>query len=128
MKIEHFGLQVDDPGAMADWYVTHLGFTIRREAESPNPVRFIADSDGDVMIEIYHNPMAGVPDYFSMDPLVLHIAYVCDDIDSETERLVAAGASVAAEARTTDAGDTLAMLRDPWGVPLQLCNRSKSMV
>lgn len=128
MKIEHFGLQVDDPGAMAEWYVANLKFTIQREAESPNPVRFIADSNGEVMIEIYHNPMVGVPDYFSMDPLILHIAYVCADVDGETERLVAAGASVATEARNTDAGDRLAMLRDPWGVPLQLCNRSKSMV
>ena len=128
MKIEHFGLQVADPGAMADWYVAHLGFTIRREAESPNPVRFIADSSGEAMIEIYHNPTAGVPDYFSIDPLVLHIAYVCADVDGETERLVSAGASVASEARNTDAGDRLAMLRDPWGVPLQLCDRSNQMV
>ena len=32
MKIEHIALQVADPAAMADWYVKHLGFCVRRAA------------------------------------------------------------------------------------------------
>ena len=123
MKIEHTGLQVADPAAMADWYVEHLGFAIKRSADEPNPVRFLADSGGQVMIEIYRNPVADVPDYGSMNPLLLHIAYDCPDVDETVKRLVSAGASIATDAATTPAGDRLAMLRDPWGLSIQSRSR-----
>ena len=72
MKIEHLAVQVDDPVNVARWYVEHLGFTIkRRTVESPY-AHFLADDSGGVMIEIYHNPSAQVPDYKSMDPAILH--------------------------------------------------------
>ena len=64
MRIEHAGIQVAEPGAMGDWYVKHLGFTIKRAAESPVPVRFIADASGKVMLEIYNNPKVPPPDLF----------------------------------------------------------------
>ncbi|MEZ4702532.1 MAG: hypothetical protein R2834_19520 [Rhodothermales bacterium] len=38
--------------------------------------------------------------------------------------LIAAPAS----AQTTPAGDALAMLRDPWGMAIQLCSRAEPMV
>jgi glyoxylase I family protein len=128
MNIEHLGLQVADPAVAATWYGDHLGFTIRRAIDSPFPVRFLADSSGRVMLEIYRNPSIAVPDHASMDPLELHVAFVCDDVDTTTKRLVAAGASIVSGPSTTPAGDRLAMLRDPWGVPIQLCCRSVSMV
>ena len=43
MKIEHMAFQVDDPGAMGDWYCEHLGFSVKRTADEPVPVRFLAD-------------------------------------------------------------------------------------
>jgi len=39
------------------------------------------------------------------------------------ERLLAAGATLADNQRLPD-GTHLVMLRDPWGVPLQLCKRA----
>ena len=56
MKIEHFAYQVADPFAVADWYTKHFGFVVKRSAESPVPVCFVADGSGQVMIEIYNNP------------------------------------------------------------------------
>ena len=76
-----------------------------------------------MMIELYRNAAVGVPDYGAVDPLHLHLAFVSDAIDVDVERLVAAGATLVK--RHDDAnGDAIAMLRDPWGVPLQLVQRA----
>lgn len=127
MKIEHFAYQVEEPAVVAEWYVEHLGFSVKRASDAPVPVRFLADETGDVMIEIYNNPKVTTPDYVSMDPLILHLAFVCDTVDSTTERLVAAGATLV-QKEATPVGDTLAMLRDPWGLSIQLCQRADPMV
>jgi glyoxylase I family protein len=128
MRIEHAGLQVSDPAAMGDWYVKHLGFTIKRGADAPVPVRFIADQTGKVMLEIYNNPKVSPPDYSKMDPLLLHFAFVCDDIEGTIKRLTDAGAKQFAPIETTPRGDRLVFLRDPWGVAIQLCKRATAMV
>ena len=127
MKIEHFAFQVVDPSAVAEWYCVQLGFSVKRSADAPVPVRFLADASGEVMIEIYNNPKVKTPDYASMDPLILHLAFVCDDPAGTIGRLTAAGAELLLE-ETTPAGDTLAMLRDPWGFAIQLCRRAEPMV
>ena len=80
MKIEHIAFQVADPAAMAEWYVRHLGFRVRRSSEEPVVARFMADVAGTVMLEVYHNPKVPVPDYASMDPALLHVAFVCATI------------------------------------------------
>jgi predicted enzyme related to lactoylglutathione lyase len=127
MKIEHFAYQVEHPAAVADWYTEHFGFTVRRAADAPVPVRFLADESGDVMIEIYNNPKVLSPDYAALDPLILHMAFVCEDVDAAVERLIRAGAVLLSK-ETTPAGDTLAMLRDPWGLAIQLCCRAEPML
>jgi glyoxylase I family protein len=127
MKIEHVALQVAEPAAAADWYVKHLGFTIRRAADVPVPVRFIADASGAVMLEIYNNPKLPAPDYSAMDPLLLHVAFACDDVPGTVRRLVAAGATLVSGPETIR-GDELAMLRDPWGLAIQLVRRGQAML
>jgi glyoxylase I family protein len=127
MKIEHFAYQVVDAAAVADWYIDHMGFSVKRGNDDPFAVRFLADESGDVMIEIYSNPAMDTPDYASMDPLILHMAFVCNDIAGTIERLTIAGATLVLE-ETTSMGDSLAMLRDPWGLAIQLCHRSSPMI
>lgn len=127
MRIEHVAFNVPDPAAFADWYVEHLGFTVRRRGGPPVHMHFIADSSG-MLVEVYRNEKALVPDYPRQDPLVAHIAYVSDDLVADRQRLLAAGATVAEDTTTTPAGDTLCMLRDPWGFPIQLAQRAEPMV
>ena len=127
MKIEHFAYQVEQPAQVADWYGKQLGFTVKRSADYPVPVRFLADESGEVMLEIYNNPKVNTPDYASMDPLLLHIAFVCNEVEHMSQQLVAAGATLLS-LDTTPAGDTLAMLRDPWGLAIQLCHRAQPMI
>ena len=123
MKIEHFALNVPDPVAMADWYVTNLGMSIVRQQKEPPYMTFLADDSGQVMIEIYHNPAAKVPDYKNQDPLIVHLAFVTLDPKGDKLRLQKAGAREESD-DITEAGDHLIMLRDPWGIPIQLCKRS----
>jgi catechol 2,3-dioxygenase-like lactoylglutathione lyase family enzyme len=125
--MEHLGYQVKDPVKVAAWYCENLGFTIVRAVENEAKTRFVADSAGTMMLEIYNNPTAPVPDYASMNPLVLHLAFLCSDIPATVKKLTAAGAKLLEEF-TTPQGDGIAMLRDPWGMAIQFCNRKTPMI
>lgn len=128
MKIEHVAFQVPDPAAAADWYCKHLGFKVKRSADDPVVVRFLADDSDSVMVEIYNNPKAPMPDYAQMNPLLLHLALCSRDLAADRQRLINAGAKLAEAPTRTPSGDDLVMLRDPWNVPIQLCQRAEPMV
>jgi len=128
MKIEHFALQVSDPVAMADWYQKHLGCDIKRSSGAPTHQRFLIDSSGSIMLEFYHNPRVPVPDYQSMDPLLVHVAFVSESLEFDRDRLIKAGAKIADDLTTSAGGDQLIMLRDPWGVAVQLVKRAEPMI
>ena len=127
MKIEHFAINVVDPKAMAGWYCEHLGMRVARRMEVAPFTHFLADSSGSVMVEIYNNPADRVPDYAAMHPLLLHIAFVSENPDLDRARLEAVGARFFEEVRAGD-GSQLVMLRDPWGLAIQLCKRGVPMV
>lgn len=124
MKFEHFALNVPDPRAQADWYVEHLGFSVVRRLERPPYTHFLADESDRVVVELYHNPAAPVPDYAATPPLCFHFALVAADAHLERRRLEAAGAAHVLDEPQPD-GSQLIMMRDPWGVALQLCQRAK---
>lgn len=126
MKLEHFALQVPDPIAMADWYVKHLGCTIARAGGEPAHGRFL--TVGGVLFEIYRNPKAAVPDYGTVDPLLVHLAFSSANLKADRDRLVKAGARVVDDIATTPAGDEIMMLRDPWNVPIQFVKRAEPMM
>jgi len=80
------------------------------------------------MLEVYRNPLAPVPDYFGISPLLLHLAFVSDNPAADRDRLVKAGAKVVQDLNKNQASDELVMLRDPWGVALQLVRRAAPML
>lgn len=125
MKIEHLAYVVRDPVAVARWYVDNLGFRVARSTGAPTFTHFLAASAGSTMIEIYTNPTVQVPHYASMHPLILHLAFCTDDVNGTRQRLLAVGATPEGPITVTQAGDELAMLRDPWGFPIQLARRGE---
>jgi glyoxylase I family protein len=127
LNVEHFACNVSDPVAMAAWYVEHLGMRVVRRVDSPQHIHFMADANGRVVIEIYNNTADAIPDYASMHPLRFHIAFVADDPDGIRTALEAAGATYVEEQKTPD-GSRLLMLRDPWGLPLQLAKRATPLM
>jgi glyoxylase I family protein len=128
IRLEHVAINVENPAGMAKWYCENLGMKIVRQGPAPVNMRFISDAGGNMMLELYHNPPDTVPDYASMDPLMLHIAFMVDDVKGTCRKLVAAGATIASEVTVTDSGDELAMLRDPWGVSIQFLKRANPML
>ena len=128
IRIEHVAINVKDPIAVAKWYTENLEMKIARKGPPPVNGHFISDTNGNVMLEIYHNPPDAVPDYPSMNPLSLHIAFMVDDVKAIRDKLTAAGATIVSDITTTEGGDEIAMLRDPWGVPIQFVKRAEPML
>ena len=107
---------------MAAWYVEHLGMRVVRQSPDPPHIHFLADAAGRAVIEIYRNAGDAIPDYAAMNPIRFHIAFAATDPDAAGAALVTVGATFIDE-RTMPDGSRLLMLRDPWGIPLQLCKR-----
>lgn len=125
MTIEHLALHVPDPLAFAAWYTQHLGLRVLRHLPHPHQTHFLGD-DRATVLEVYRNPAAPVPDYPAMHHLVLHVAFLSADAAADAARLIAAGASHVEDVLPAD-GSVLIMLRDPWGLALQFCQRASAL-
>jgi len=123
LEIEHFAMNVPDPVGMARWYVEHLHMRVVRGMDRPPYTHFLADSAEDVMLEIYRNDAAPVPDYAARPPLVMHLAFTVSDPAAVRQRLIAAGATFVEDVHLPD-GSYLVTLRDPWNLPIQFCRRA----
>jgi catechol 2,3-dioxygenase-like lactoylglutathione lyase family enzyme len=127
LNIEHIARNVSEPVAIAAWYVEHLGMRVLRGSATPPYIHFLGDAAGRTVIEIYCQPADPVPDYAAMHPMRLHVAFDAPDPDAAKAALIAAGAT-AVDDQTMADGTRLIMLRDPWGMPLQLCKRPRPLL
>lgn len=125
MKFEHVAFNVPDARAHARWLAEHLGFTIFRATDTEPYMHFLADETGRIVLELYTNTAAPIPDYRSQPPLVLHFALASTNAGADGARLEKAGASVFSDTNQSD-GTRFVMVRDPWGLPLQLCQRANA--
>jgi catechol 2,3-dioxygenase-like lactoylglutathione lyase family enzyme len=127
MKFEHFALNVSNAPAVSNWYEEHLGLkVVKKMSESPY-MTFLADDSGTVMIEIYSNPKGETLDFEKLHPLAVHVALVSANPNTDRDRLIEAGAKLISDDVLPD-GSHLIMLRDPWGICLQLCKRATPMI
>jgi catechol 2,3-dioxygenase-like lactoylglutathione lyase family enzyme len=127
MKIEHIAFNVAVPREMADWYAEHFQMRVVRKMESGPLTHFLVDDDGTTIIEIYNNPADQVPNYAAMDPLLFHLAFSSQNPVADQTRLMAAGATLVENLHLED-GSHLVMMRDPWGLAVQLCKRAKPLI
>jgi glyoxylase I family protein len=127
LPFEHLALNVSDPVAVAAWYVEHLGMDVVRRGDPPVHMHFLADASRRAMIELYTNPSAPTDIYAGLHPAQLHLAFTSTDPDADADRLVAAGATLIEHLHNPD-GSHLTMLRDPWGLPIQLAKRAVPML
>lgn len=114
MKPEHVALNVPDPKAAARWYADHLGLRIIKANDRAPFAHFLSDGAGG-MLEFYNNPNGDIPSYSSLSPYTLHLAFTVSDLESNREKLVAAGATEEGAVEVTPVGDKLLFLRDLWG-------------
>jgi catechol 2,3-dioxygenase-like lactoylglutathione lyase family enzyme len=125
---EHLAFNVADPRAVAKWYSDNLGMKIVKSGGAPSFNHFLSDTAGRMMFELYHTEQAKVLDFKQIEPDALHVAFEVSDVQAMTDKLLKVGATVAKEIRTSDAGDVVITLRDPWGLPIQFLKRSKPML
>lgn len=126
-RFEHIGINVPDARAMANWYKENLYVNILKKIDEPPYTHFLGDSTGRVFLEIYTNHNAPIPDYHKQDPLIFHIAFESANPENLAKKLIDKGATMV-EKVTPDNQSLLIMLRDPWGIPLQICKRSQPFV
>ena len=128
MKIEHVALNVPEPVQAAQWYAANLGMEIIKSSDQDPFIHFLADGTRQGVIEMYNNSQAPIPDYASMSPFLLHIAFSVDDIETKHAALLAAGGTAHGQIETNEVGDRLAIVRDPWGVCIQLVQRKQPLL
>ncbi len=127
MVFEHFAFNTEKPVEMAQWYVNNLEMKIVRAMDKEPFTTFLADKTGRVVMEIYCNRTAKVPDHKLAHPLEFHFAFMVKDSAAVKDKLLNAGCSLEEEIHLPD-GSLLFMLRDPFGVPLQICQRTNPMM
>src|SRR4051812_45192108 len=127
LSVEHIAWNVADPASMAQWYVANLGMRILRNSTTAPHVHFLSDASGRGVIEIYNNADDAIPDYAAQHWLRFHLAFDAPDPDAARDALVAAGATFVSDQTMSD-GSRLLMLRDPWGLPVQLCKRTQPLL
>ena len=123
MVFEHIALNVKNIKDIKDWYVANLGLKVVSEQKVAPFMTFFADSSGRVILELYHRPDEEITDFKTKHPLTFHMAFVSKNAEKDKIRLLDKGASFVEEITKED-GSHLVMLRDPWGMPLQLCHRA----
>ncbi len=126
-RIEHLAFNVADPVAMADWYIKNLGFIAVHRFGPPAYGQFLADAERRSMLELYHKAEVPLPEFGNIHEMALHLALAVDDVDELHSTLVNAGATPVSGPETIPSGDRMAIVRDPWGIAVQLCCRTDSM-
>ena len=124
MRIEHIALNVSDPERISNWYCKHLGMNVLNRI---GPSLFLHDENQSVVLEMYCNPPDEVPDYRLLNPLNFHIAFYSENLLKDYERLLQAGATAVGNRPTDDDSHGYFMLRDPWGLPIQLIRRKNPL-
>lgn len=123
MVFEHLAINVNYIRKMKDWYVDNVGLKVVSEQREAPFMTFLEDSSGRVILELYHRPDEEITNFKTKHPLTFHMAFVSKNAEKDKIRLLAKGASFVEEIKKAD-GSHLVMLRDPWGLPLQLCHRA----
>ncbi|MGJ5643073.1 VOC family protein [Formosa sp. S-31] len=124
---EHFAINVKDPKAISDWYCQHLGMKKVLEKQEAPFMTFLADATNRVVVELYYQPSMPITDFNEQHQLTFHFAFESDDAEKDKNTLLVAGATFIEE-QQPGPGTHLVMLRDPWGLPLQLCQRAQKLI
>lgn len=125
LSIEHIGIVVRKPQEIAEWYQRVLGFEIIFSAgDAAKATVFVRDAAGKCVLELINAPGLDALCDLQNDPTQLHIAFLSSDPEADADRLVREGAARIGATIVTPAGDTLLLLKDPWGNTLQLAKRA----
>jgi predicted enzyme related to lactoylglutathione lyase len=120
VRFEHMAINVDNPKAIADWYVKYVGLEILSASKK---MIFVRDPGSHFMFELYKKPNAN-GSYSSMNHAATHVAFSTGDAQALSKKMVEGGAKIL-KTTTNPAGDTVINMKDPWGNKLQVIHRVK---
>jgi len=120
--VEHVGFVVRDPVGAAEWYGSHLSFRVLRSAPDGS-VAFIQCPETGLIFELIAegNVSAAVKDL--THPLQVHLAVRTNSFDADRDRLIRSGAEFAMHCETNDPAARVCILKDPFGLYVQLAQR-----
>lgn len=128
MSIEHIGFCVDEPYRMANWYVENLNFRIIKKGGSETDgVVFIEDSKGKTILELYNVPGIKKMNFSTFVPLQFHIGIEVTNPLEKAKELVKSGAKLVGESIRNSYKGEKYLIRDPWGLTLQILNRKPKL-
>lgn len=127
MEFEHFALNIADPVKFVNWYTSNCSMKILKSMNVKPFTHFLADSTGRSIVEIYSNSEARIPDYTNNHYLEFHFAFKVEDVSVMKDKLLSAGAKLLDEIKLEN-GTHIVTLRDPFGIPIQLCKRVPPLV
>lgn len=120
--VEHIGYVVRNPAQAARWYFEHLGFKVLR-AGTDTTASFIQCPRTRLIVEfIAAGDVRAAVDELK-HPLQVHFAVKTDDFEKDRQRLIDAGAEHAMDNPTTIAGARVGIVKDPFGMYIQLAQR-----
>ena len=125
--INHVHIRASDPHASATWYETHFGAKILGAREvMPGTITVSMEVDGPVRLNI-SSQKEGSPQDRSAAELnrlgLEHFGFVVDDIDSDMDRLEAAGIRVVLPITEVPGGGRLSYIEGPDDVLIELVQR-----
>ena len=123
MVFEHFAINVNNVAAVVKWYCSHLGLKVVSQQKELPFMTFLADFGDRVIMELYQRSDALMTAFTAQHQLTFHVAFVSENAQLDSSRLQDEGAIFVEEVHKAD-GSHLVMLRDPCGMPLQLCERA----
>ncbi len=125
IKFEHIAFLLPNPGKAVEWYCSNLDMKIVNKGKGSI---FVTDSARNIMLEFLINNEVKPLNFRKINVLSLHIAFHTKNAEMLKKKLIGNDATVESDLTTTDSGDKIMILRDPWGIPIQLVERKNPIL
>jgi len=116
--IEHLAIAAREPGRLAQWYISTLGFRVRTTLDGGpgKPQAYLLEATSGSWLEIFaaESGKAGV-ERKNTAPALAHVAILVSDFDSAQAFLDKAGVRSEGAERTAPFGARVRFYRDPEG-------------
>ncbi|MFZ2354126.1 VOC family protein [Paucilactobacillus nenjiangensis] len=120
-QLDHISIIVSDLVRAKEFYVSKLGFTIKREVERVNKRDIMLDlENGQVQLEIFVKANAPTRLNYPEARGLRHLAFRVEQIEQVVDELKQKGIDCEPIRRDDFTGEKMTFLFDPDGLPLEL--------
>lgn len=124
MRIEHIGFLVSEPISIGNWYKEYLNLKIIKSfGNNEEGAVFLKDAKTGTILEFGKFKETLNFNYNELKPLQIHIAIECQDPLELAKKLESAGAMIIGESPKAEVKNERILVKDPWGITIQLINR-----